>query len=72
MFDYKSFPEHRFPNEFPNENTPEIRVISGAFYASVKRTFYGQKKSDKHRKVMRQGNLTLALPHISAYQFERD
>ena len=26
----RTFPEHRFPNEFPNENTPEIRVISGA------------------------------------------
>ncbi len=35
----RTFPEHRFPNEFPNENTPEIRVISGAFYVFVKRTF---------------------------------
>ena len=71
-FGKPTFTEHRFPNEFPDEITPEIRVVSGASYVFVKRTFYGQKKSDKHRKIMRQGNLVLALPHISAYQLESD
>lgn len=38
----RTFPEYRFPNEFPNEITPEIRVISGACYVFVKRTFFEQ------------------------------
>ena len=37
-----TFSEHRFSNEFPNENTPEITQISGISYVFVKRTFFEQ------------------------------
>ena len=33
--------EHRFPNEFLNEITPEIMQISGACCVSVKRSLFG-------------------------------
>ena len=35
----RCFSEHRFPNGFPNENTPEITQIPGAFYVFFKRSF---------------------------------
>ena len=41
----RCFSEHRFPNGFPNEITPEITMISGAFYISVKRTFFEHTNS---------------------------
>ena len=37
----RPFPEHRFPNDFPNENTPEITQISVDSLSSDKRTFCG-------------------------------
>lgn len=39
MFAKRCFSEHRFPNGFPNENTPEIKQIPGAFNMFEKRSF---------------------------------
>lgn len=36
----RPFPEHRFPNAFPNKNAPEITRISGDSLSSEKRTFF--------------------------------
>ena len=37
----KPFSEHRFTNGFPNEKSPEITLISGDKFLSVKRSFFG-------------------------------
>lgn len=36
----RTLTEHRFPNGFPNDNTPEITKISGVTILSVKRSFF--------------------------------